>query len=324
MADIPKPNFSNALWASGGAIVAPSNVKIQTGWTAEVPPFQWENWSQNRQDQGIAHILQHGIAVWDTLTEYQANTSYAQGSDGIAYRAKQTHSNQNPVTDTAQTYWEIAFATGSLLSVQSFTASGTYTPTPGMKFVIIECQGGGGSGAGLTTPAAGNVSAGAPGTGGTYAKGRFAASLIGASKAVTVGAGGSVGSGVAGGGGGASSVGIIISAPGGVGGGVLNNTVNSAWNGNGSVSAVPTGANISQTLGNSTSPSYMTSPGTGFGGAGGSSFYGPGATPGQVNSAPAAAPNYGSGGAGCVAGSGGGNQTGGQGKSGIVIIWEYS
>lgn len=49
MAEISKPDFQY-VWASGGSIVAPSNVKIQTGWTAEVPPFRWENWSQNRQD----------------------------------------------------------------------------------------------------------------------------------------------------------------------------------------------------------------------------------------------------------------------------------
>jgi len=68
LAEINKPDYSK-LWSSGGAMVAPSDVKIQTGWTAEVPPLQWENWSQNRQDQAIAHIMQHGIASWDAATE---------------------------------------------------------------------------------------------------------------------------------------------------------------------------------------------------------------------------------------------------------------
>lgn len=113
MAEINKPDYTY-LWSSGGAIVAPSNVKIQTGWTAEVPPFQWENWSQNRQDQAIAHILQHGISVWDAATEYQWSSlgtkSLVMGSDGLIYRAKQVNTNQNPTTDLSDTYWEVAFA----------------------------------------------------------------------------------------------------------------------------------------------------------------------------------------------------------------------
>lgn len=110
MADIIKPDLTH-IWSSGGAIVAPSDVKIQTGWTAEVPPFQWENWSQNRQDQAISHINQHGIAVWDNKTEYQANRSYTQGpTDGLVYRCVQTHSNQNPETDVSDTYWALSFA----------------------------------------------------------------------------------------------------------------------------------------------------------------------------------------------------------------------
>lgn len=104
MSEISKPDYQY-LWSSGGSVVAPSNVKIQTGWTAEVPPFQWENWSQNRQDQAIAHVLQHGISVWDAATEYQAGKSYVTGSNGRIYVAIQTNTNQNPVTDTSEVYW---------------------------------------------------------------------------------------------------------------------------------------------------------------------------------------------------------------------------
>jgi hypothetical protein len=77
----------------------------------EVPPRQWENYIQNKQDQAIAHINQHGIAVWDAETEYQAGTSYTQGAtNGTIYRAKVTHFGQNPELDTLNTYWDIAFA----------------------------------------------------------------------------------------------------------------------------------------------------------------------------------------------------------------------
>ncbi len=116
--EISKPDYTN-LWSSGGANVAPSPTKIQTGWTAEVPPFQWENWSQNRQDQAIAHILQHGIAVWDNVTEYQASKSYAQGSDGLVYRAISTNTNTNPISNPG--VWSVAFATPSAVPVKSNT-----------------------------------------------------------------------------------------------------------------------------------------------------------------------------------------------------------
>lgn len=111
MANISKPTKLNLLWASGGDILDPGDTKYQTGWTVEVPPRQWENYIQNKQDQAIAHINQHGIAVWDAETEYQADTSYTQGvTNGTIYRAKVTHTGQNPELDTLNTYWDIAFA----------------------------------------------------------------------------------------------------------------------------------------------------------------------------------------------------------------------
>lgn len=107
MALINKPDYSE-IWASGGSIVEPSDVKKQTGWTAEVPPYQWENWVQNRQDQMLAHINERGIAEWDQVTEYQQNKSYVQGSDGNLYRAILTHTNQDPVADVSGTYWALS------------------------------------------------------------------------------------------------------------------------------------------------------------------------------------------------------------------------
>ena len=323
MAEISKPDYQ-FLWSSGGSIVAPSNVKIQTGWTAEVPPFQWENWSQNRQDQAIAHVLQHGISVWDALTEYHANKSYVQGSDGVIYRAKQTQTNQNPVTDAPQTYWYKAFASGTLLNVQVFVASGTLIPTVGTGYSVIEVQGGGAGGGGATVPSAGNMSLGAPGGGGAYGKGWFNAAAIGASKIVTVGAGGIGVAGAAGSAGGASSVGALISAPGGIGGSALNNQVPPQYNGNGATTSAPSGANIVGVSGTSTGLSYAQSQFFGWGGCGGDSNYGEGGGITPINTTGSNSLNYGTGGGGTAAGSGSAILTGGAGKSGVVIVWEYA
>ena len=115
-AEVNKPDFS-FQWASGGAIVAPSDVKIQTGWTTEVPPFQWENYLQNRQDNAILHLFQKGISEWDAASNYyftaSGTRSYVQGSDGVIYVAVQDSVGQNPTTDDSDTYWKVAFADNS-------------------------------------------------------------------------------------------------------------------------------------------------------------------------------------------------------------------
>lgn len=97
MADIQKPDMSS-VWASGGAILTPSTAKIETGWTAEIPPHQWENYVQNRQDNAIAYLFQKGIPEWDAATEYQANKSFVQYA-GVIYKAKTLNTNKQPNTN---------------------------------------------------------------------------------------------------------------------------------------------------------------------------------------------------------------------------------
>lgn len=109
MAEVTLPDLS-LLWSQGGDILKPSDAKIQQGWTAEIPPRQWFNWLDNRQDQAIAHIAQHGISVWSPMIEYQAGKSYVQGSDGLVYKSRTTNINVNPVGG-ATGNWESAFLT---------------------------------------------------------------------------------------------------------------------------------------------------------------------------------------------------------------------
>lgn len=94
MAEITKPSMVN-LWASGGAIIAPSASKVAIGWTAEIPPHQWENYVQNRQDRAIAYLYQSGIAEWDSTTEYFTNRSVVLYS-GKIYIAQTGNTNSQP------------------------------------------------------------------------------------------------------------------------------------------------------------------------------------------------------------------------------------
>lgn len=113
MAQILKPANLSLTWASGGDILNPGDTKYASGWAVEIPARQWFNYLDNRQDTALAHINQHGIPVWDAVTEYQyealGEKSIAMGSDGIIYRTLTTNTNQDPTT-TVGVHWEIAFA----------------------------------------------------------------------------------------------------------------------------------------------------------------------------------------------------------------------
>src|SRR5690554_2439526 len=108
MPDILKPTGINNRWAEGGLKSAPDVSKIDLGWEVEKPPYQVQNWLDNRQDNFNAHVNQHGIPYWDSETEYQANKSYVVDPiSGIVYRCLVTNTN-HPVSNP--TYWDIAFS----------------------------------------------------------------------------------------------------------------------------------------------------------------------------------------------------------------------
>jgi hypothetical protein len=105
------------------------------------------------------------------------------------------------------------------VNIQTFTSSGTYTPTTGMLYCIIECVGGGGGGAGAVATNGFYISTGGGGAG-SYARKFASASTIGSSQTVTIGVLGSAGGSGNhnGGNGGDTSVGSICIGKGGTGG----------------------------------------------------------------------------------------------------------
>lgn len=329
MVDIAKPNFNNGLWASGGAIVAPSNTKIATGWTAEVPPFQWENYSQNRQDQGIAHILQHGIAYWDSLTEYQGGKSYVQGSDGLIYRAVQTNTGQNPVTDTSNVYWNKNYQSGILLATRVFDSSGTYVPTPGATYAIADVQGAGGQGGGSPAGTATQLGFGTGGHSGSRLVGKF--SVVGVtSLSVVVGLGGTTGvAGAAGQQGGLSSVGTLISCSGGAGGGIVGPTAGPSIIANASAYPQPSATGAVTVIlaqpGNGGTAGQAISGGIGISGIGAASPGYGGNISGNIGTGTGSpGTQRGQGGSGAFSAINAAVQKGGDGAPGKIIIWEYA
>lgn len=209
---------------------------------------------------------------------------------------------------------------------QTFTTNGTYTPSAGMLYCILEAIGAGGGGGGVGTAPGGSINAWAAGGGaGGYSKILSTAATVGASKAVTVsnagGAGGST-AGTAGTAGGDSSVGVICLGKGGSGGG--GNIGGSAPTG-GAGGVAGTG-DITATGASGVTGGAMTSAFIPFGG-GGSSHYGGGGRSlvSGANTSTAGDPGtgFGGGGGGAVAHGSGANAAGGAGSPGIVYITEF-
>jgi hypothetical protein len=207
--------------------------------------------------------------------------------------------------------------------IQVIESTGTYTPTAGMEYCQIEVLGGGGAGGGANATSNGYGSVGGGGGAGEYARGVFSAATIGASQAVTIGAGGAGVSASTGSVGGNTSVGALISAYGGRGGtAIIACKYGSAGPGLGGTGGAG---------GEVRTPGFVGLPGCTMydgpilmTGTGASSQFGAGGLSNQGYGDGNAALGYGAG------GGGGGNhgvahpaRTGGAGAKGVVIITEY-
>jgi hypothetical protein len=217
------------------------------------------------------------------------------------------------------------------VKVQKFTASGTYTPSAGMLYCIIEGVGSGGGGGGASAGTTTGTSFGAGGGGaGGYSRLTATAATIGGSQTVTIGAAGAGGAAGAnnGGNGGDCSVGTLLIAKGGSGG----KFVSPAQMAPGGAGGVPGTGDITCAgqpgtyglyNGSRATVSILASPGNG-----GSSFFGGGAVHTVTNGAQAVngvnAGNYGGGGSGAfVDALANGNASGGNGSTGLILIVEF-
>jgi hypothetical protein len=205
------------------------------------------------------------------------------------------------------------------VSRQVFTSSGTYTPTAGMLYCIVEALGGGGAGGGVSSGSSGGGGGG--GGAGGYCNKVISAASVGASQTVTIGAGGTGVSGNTGNNGGDTTFGAILTGGGGKGGPVgvnLGRTV-------GGAGGTATGGdfNVAGAVGGQ---GKSVTDSTTWSGGGASSIYG-GGGPWVSELATSAitglaASGFGAGGSGgCQTNNT--NVTGGAGTGGIIIVTEY-
>lgn len=252
-----------------------------------------------RVSAGVAAIEGSAIQTEANLpTVSQVDAEAGTATDRRAWTAQRV----------AQAIAALAAGGSFSVNIQTFTASGTYTPTSGMTHCIAIVTGGGGNGGNNTASA--NRVAGGGGAGGTAIE-QLTSTDIGASQSVTVGAGGSVGASASNGG--TSSLGALLSATGGNGVAADSNSGGDGGTGSGG------DINISGGDGQSANDSSA-------GGSGGGSFWGGGprgaATTGSDGTA-RAGQAYGTGGGGAATGSGGSAHNGGAGAAGVVMIIEF-
>lgn len=212
---------------------------------------------------------------------------------------------------------------GRLLNIQVITSTQTYTATTGTQFVDVVLVGGGASGGGSPNPSAGWASAGGGGGAGGTVRKRITTGFNGVT--VTIGAGGTAPSvGVAGNNGGNSSFGAIMTAGGGIGGGLGTQYNTPQVCSTAAAGGSATGGDINIAGGSGTSGTiFSTTSTSNLSGIGGASMFGFGG--GQVGGTTSGGTGtgYGSGGGGGASVNAGGATQGGVGKAGICIIYEY-
>ena len=135
-----KPDLTRvwALGAPSGNIIDPDLTtpgKFAAGWQAEVPPFEHFNFIQKLQTQGLAHINEQGIAVWDDFTTYPVG-GLAKGSDGNVYKALVSQNDNDPVSDDG-TNW-IDELSNRVIRVTSIAAMEAYSAPVGFQFSLSD------------------------------------------------------------------------------------------------------------------------------------------------------------------------------------------
>lgn len=99
-----RKSFPKAWGENAGDNTDPGDPKTQAGWVAEIPPYQNENFNQNKITEMLGHIEVNGIPVWLTDTIYPIN-GLSLASDGLIYQSQGNSNTGNDPTVDSGANW---------------------------------------------------------------------------------------------------------------------------------------------------------------------------------------------------------------------------
>ena len=86
------------IWASGGSVVDPGTAKVNSGWAAEIPALETQNFWQNRVDELLQDIELHGIMQYSSVTVYGIG-AWVTASDNEIYKSiTSSNSGNDPIS----------------------------------------------------------------------------------------------------------------------------------------------------------------------------------------------------------------------------------
>lgn len=296
---------------------------LQSGGAAADPTYSTATFPSTATGTGT--ILRADGTNWvATTATYPATTTSQQILYSTAANVIGQLTTANSALAATNSSGTLAMRLFSVV-IQTFTSNGTYTPTSGMLYCVIEIVGSGGGGGGCAATTAAQFSAASGGAGGEYARGIFSAATVGASQTVTCPAGGAGGTAGANNGtaGSTTSVGALITALGG-GNGLAGTATTGASNAAGSTGGTGGTGGSFRCQGGPGSPSFCSiTGGILLSGTGGVSIMGTGALARPTSGDGVTGGNYGSGGSGAANSVSQSARAGGTGGGGLVVITEY-
>ena len=290
-------------WAETGTVEALDDAQYKAGWAfigATPPSVEQFNKVHQIADEKANYLYAQMLSVFNAAGEVPSPGDTNSLRDAIA----------------------AIYGGGRLINVQTFSANGTYTPTPGTKRIYVRGQAPGGAGGGAPATGAGQVSIGSGGSAGSYGEGWYA--VPGAPVTVTAPAGPAGSLGVTGTAGSAASFGSLMTLPGGPGGTAAGPS-NPPYPPTGVAgSTLPAGANVLSAGGAPGGTAVAIALNSVVGGVGGVSHLGAGASASVVGVNGVPATSRGGGGGGTAQGPSSAALTGGKGGDAYFIVLEFA